>query len=74
MNKELKVIEIYCKKCKKLMMEYFVCGDDSTAVLSRVLECHQCDRVRTVKNSRRVTAEGRMMKEHSDTWIRCCRI
>ena len=23
------VIEIRCKKCNKLMMEYFVCGDDS---------------------------------------------
>ena len=27
------VIEIRCNKCNKLMMEYFVCGDDSAVAL-----------------------------------------
>ena len=36
------VIEIRCKKCNKLMMEYFVCGDDS-AVALRILELSVTD-------------------------------
>ena len=35
MNKE-NVIEIRCKKCNKLMMEYFVCGDDSAVALQNI--------------------------------------
>ena len=30
------VIEIRCKKCNKLMMEYFVCGDDSAVALRNI--------------------------------------
>ena len=30
------VIEIRCKKCNKLMMEYFVCGDDSAVALQNM--------------------------------------
>ena len=30
------VIEIRCKKCNKLMMEYFVCGDDSAVALQNI--------------------------------------
>ena len=36
------VIEIRCKKCNKLMMEYFVCGDDSVVALQNI--GIKCDR------------------------------
>lgn len=27
------VVDIRCKKCNKLMMEYYLCGDDSAVAL-----------------------------------------
>ena len=45
LNKE-NVIEIRCKKCNKLMMEYFVCGDDSAVALQNIgIKCDRCKRV-----------------------------
>ena len=56
------VIEIRCKKCNKLMMEYFVCGDDSTVALQNIgIKCDSCKRVMILKKY----SEG-MMKEHSE--------
>ena len=64
------VIEIRCKKCNKLMMEYFVCGDDSAVALQNVgIKCDRCKRVMILKKY----SEG-MMKEHSENGtfrIRC---
>ena len=49
LNKE-NVIEIRCKKCNKLMMEYFVCGDDSTVALQNIgIKCDRCKRVMILK-------------------------
>ena len=60
-NKE-NVIEIRCKKCNKLMMEYFVCGDDSAVALQNIgIKCDRCKRVMILKKY----SEG-MMKEHSE--------
>ena len=40
------VIEIRCKKCNKLMMEYFVCGDDFAVALQNIgIKCDRCKRV-----------------------------
>ena len=56
------VIEIRCKKCNKLMMEYFVCGDDSAVGLQNIgIKCDRCKRVRILKKY----SEG-MRKEHSE--------
>ena len=61
LNKELKVIDFYCK-CNKLMMEYFVCGDDSAVALQNIgIKCDRCKRVMILKKY----SEG-MMKEHSE--------
>ena len=61
MNTE-NVIEIRCKKCNKLMMEYFVCGDDSAVALQNIgIKCDRCKRVMILKKY----SEG-MMKEHSE--------
>ena len=44
------VIEIRCKKCNKLMMEYFVCGDDSAVALQNIgIKCDRCKRVMILK-------------------------
>ena len=47
MNKELKVIDFYCKKCKKSMkVSYMVTGNRNYPVLPRVMmKCHHCGRV-----------------------------
>ena len=52
MNKELKVIDFYCKKCKKSMkVSYIVTGNRNYPVLPRVMmKCHHCGRVMTLKN------------------------
>ena len=52
MNKELKVIDFYCKKCKKSMkVSYMVTGNRNYPVLPRVMmKCHHCGRVMTLKN------------------------
>lgn len=64
MNK-YKVIEIRCKKCNKLMMEYFMSGDDSAVVLQNIgIKCDRCKRVMMLKKY----SEG-MMKEHSENGI-----
>jgi len=56
------VIEIRCKKCNKLMMEYFVCGDDSVVALQNIgVKCDRCKRVTILKKY----SEG-IMKEHSE--------
>ena len=56
------VLEIRCKKCNKLMMEYFVCGDDSAVALQNIgIKCDRCKRVMILKKY----SEG-MMKEHSE--------
>ena len=53
------VIEI---RCKKLMMEYFVCGDDFAVALQNIgIKCDRCKRVMILKKY----SEG-MMKEHSE--------
>ena len=60
-----KVIEIICKKCNKLMMEYFMSGDDSAVVLQNIgIKCDRCKRVMILKKY----SEG-MMKEHSENGI-----
>ena len=60
MNKD-KVIEIRCKKCNKLMMEYYMSGDDSAVVLQNIgIKCDRCKRVMILKKY----SEG-MMKEHT---------
>mgnify|MGYP003371310508 CR=1 FL=1 len=44
------VIEIRCKKCNKLMMEYFVCGDDFAVALQNIgIKCDRCKRVMILK-------------------------
>ena len=44
------VIEIRCTKCNKLMMEYFVCGDDSAVALQNIgIKCDRCKRVMILK-------------------------
>ena len=61
MNKE-NVIEIRCKKCNKLMMEYFVCGDDSTVALQNIgIKGDRCKRGMILK-----TYSAGMMKEPSE--------
>lgn len=52
MNKELKVIDFYCKKCKKSMkVSYMVTGNRNYPVLPRVMmKCHHCGRVMTLKH------------------------
>ena len=56
------VIEIRCKKCNKLMMEYFVCGDDSAVALQNIgIKCDRCNPAAQDEEC----SEG-MMKEHSE--------
>ena len=44
------VIEIRCKKCNKLMMEYYMSGDDSAVVLQNIgIKCDRCKRVMILK-------------------------
>ena len=52
LNKELNVIDFYCKKCKKSMkISYLVTGNINYPVLPRVMmKCHHCGRVMTLKN------------------------
>ena len=62
LNKELKIIEIRCKKCNKLMMNYYLSGDDSMIALQNIgIKCDRCKRVMILKKY----SEG-MMKEHSE--------
>jgi len=53
MNREIKQIEFYCKKCKKSMkMAYSVTGDDDAPVLpGMIIRCHtnRCTRVMVLK-------------------------
>ena len=66
-NKD-KAIEIRCKKCNKLMMEYFMSGDDSAVALQNIgIKCDRCKRVMILKKY----SEG-IMKEHSENGS--CRI
>lgn len=61
MNKE-NVIEIRCKKCNKLIMEYFMSGDDNAVVAQNIgIKCDRCKRVMLLKKY----SEG-MMKDYSD--------
>ena len=48
----VKVIDFYCKKCKKSMkVSYMVTGNRNYPVLPRVMmKCHHCGRVMTLKN------------------------
>ena len=42
-----KVFEIRCKKCNKLMMEYYSCGNDSIIALQNIgIKCDRCKRVK----------------------------
>lgn len=52
MNREFKVIEFYCKKCKKSMkVSYIVTGKKNYPVLpSVIMKCHHCGRGMTFKN------------------------
>lgn len=52
LNKELQVIDFYCKKCKKSMrISYMVTGNSSYPVLpSVIMKCHHCNRVMTLKD------------------------
>ena len=44
------VIEIRCKKCDELMMEDFVCGDESAGALQNIgIKCDRCKRVMILK-------------------------
>lgn len=44
------VIEIRCRQCKKLMMNYYVCGDDSEVALQGIgVKCDRCKRVMILK-------------------------
>lgn len=44
------VIEIRCRQCKKLMMNYHVCGDDSAVALQGIgVKCDRCKRVMILK-------------------------
>lgn len=44
------VIEIRCRQCKKLMMNYHVCGDDSVVALQGIgVKCDRCKRVMILK-------------------------
>lgn len=62
LKNEVKVIEIRCKKCNKLMMEYYPCGDESSVALQNIgMKCSRCKRVIILKKY----SEG-MMKEHSE--------
>lgn len=46
MDAEIKKIAIRCKKCNKMLMEYYVCGDDSAIVLQNIgIKCERCKRV-----------------------------
>lgn len=51
MTKEAKVIEFYCKKCRKSMrISYMVTGRPNYPVLpSVIMKCHHCGRVMTLK-------------------------
>lgn len=61
LNKE-NVIEIRCKKCNKLIMEYFMSGDDNAVVVQNIgIKCDRCKRVMLLKKY----SEG-MMKDYSD--------
>lgn len=44
------VIEIRCRQCKKLMMNYHMCGDDSAVALQGIgVKCDRCKRVMILK-------------------------
>ena len=59
------VIEIRCKKCNKLMMEYFVCGDDSAVALQNIgIKCDRCKRVMILKKY----SEGMMTIRDIRNW------
>ena len=53
MNREIKQIEFYCKKCRKSMkMAYLLTGDDDAPVLpGMIIRCHtnRCTRVMVLK-------------------------
>ena len=50
MNKE-NVIEIRCKKCNKLFMNYFPTGENNGLYLAGIeLKCEKCKRVLRLKN------------------------
>ena len=54
------VIEIRCKKCNKLMMEYFVCGNDSAVALQNIgIKCDRCKRVMILKKYSEAWLSGR---------------
>lgn len=56
------IIEIRCRKCNKLIMKYFVCGDDSFVALQNVgIKCDRCKRVMILKKC----SEG-LIKNHLD--------
>ncbi len=64
MNKE-SVIDIRCKKCNKLVMEYYICGDDSAVVLQNIgIKCERCKRVMIFKKY----SEG-IMKAYSENGV-----
>ena len=54
MNREIKQIEFYCKKCRKSMkMAYLRTGSDDASVLpGMIIRCHtnRCTRVMVLKN------------------------
>ena len=54
LDKEIRVIDFYCKKCKKSMkISYMVTGRPNYPVLpSVVMKCHHCNRVMILKNFR----------------------
>lgn len=53
MNREIKQIEFYCKKCRKSMkMAYLLTGNDDEPVLTgMIIRCHtnRCTRVMVLK-------------------------
>ena len=53
MNREIKQIEFYCKKCRKSMkMAYLLtCSDDAPVLPGMIIRCHtnRCTRVMVLK-------------------------
>lgn len=64
MKKE-NVIEIRCKKCNRLMMDYFISGDDTTIALQNIgIKCDRCKRVMML-----MKYTERLMKNHSENGV-----
>ena len=52
MNKGIKTIDFYCKKCKRTFRAFhIITNNDSTPVMQNfAMKCHHCNRVVMLKN------------------------